>query len=229
MQAESGTARFFLSRLADKKQRAMGGARPEAQPAAFRQTKMQGIAAHLEDDGREGSAFDSSLCQPERIVQLARRGMEKPLRLQPEIPEPRRIGATSLQRADCIADPEQRQLSASILFLPLQPRRNGHRQTARRPGIAGTCRSKFGNRIEQKTPFQRLVEGFHAERQPRQNTLLPRFASFRHGFACRCSERWRGLSLQSGDGFAERKKPLTRQGGLRHGVLSIRLVPVMFL
>lgn len=229
MQAEGSTARLLLSRLTDKKEWAVDGARPEAKPAAFGQAEMQGIAAHFEDDGRKGSTFDSRFRQPECILQLARRGMEKPFRLQPEILQPRSIGTTRLQRADGITDPEQWQQPAGILLLLLQSRRNGHRQTACRPCITGTRRAEFGNRIELKAAFQGVIKRFHTERQAWQNTLLPPLASFRQGFPFRRGKRRRGFSLQSGNGFAERKKPLARQGGLRHGVLSIRLVPVMFL
>ena len=229
MQAESSAARFLLSCLTDEKERTVHRACPEIEPAAFGQTEMQGIAAHFENDGREGSTFDGCFRQPERVFQLARRGMEKSFRLQPEILQPRRIGTTRLQRADSIADPEQRQQPAGILLLLLQPRRNGHRQSTCRPCITGTRGAEFGNRIELKTAFQSVIERFHTERQAWQNTLLPPLTSFRQGFPFRRGKRRRGFSFQSGNGFAERKKPLARQGGLRHGVLSIRLVPVMFL
>ncbi len=229
MQAESGTACLLLPRLADQKERAMDGARPKAEPAAFRQAEMQGIAAHFEDDGREGRAFDGSLRQPERILQLARRGMEEPLRIQPEILKARSVGAPRLQRADRIADPQQRQLPAGILLLPLQPCRNRHGKSACCSRIAGAGRTELGDRIKQQTAFQRLVERPYAKRQARQNALRPRFTPFRYGFTFRRRKRRRGLSFQTGNGFAERKKPLARQGGLRHGVLSIRFVPVMFL
>ncbi len=115
MQAEGGTARLLLSRLTDKKEWAVDGARPEAESATFGQAEMQGIAAHFEDDSREGSTFDGRFRQPERILQLARRGMEKPFRLQPEILQPRSIRTTRLQCADGITDPEQRQQPAGIL------------------------------------------------------------------------------------------------------------------
>lgn len=229
MQTESGTARLLLPGLTDEKERTPDGACPETESAAFGQAEMQGIAAHFKDDGREGSTFKGRFRQPERILQFARRGMEKPFRLQPEILQPRSIGTTCLQCADGITDPEQRQQPAGILFLLLQSRRNGHRQTAYRPCMAGTRRTEFGNRIELQAAFQGLIERLNAKRQPRQNAILPSLASFREGFPFRRGQRRRGFSLQSSNGFAERKKPLARQGGLRHGVLSIRLVPVMFL
>ena len=229
MQTEDSAARLLLPGLADEKERTADGACPETEPAAFGQAEMQGIAAHFEDDNREGSTFDGRFRQPERVLQLARRGMEKPFRLQPEILQPRSIGATRLQCADGITDPEQRQQPAGILLLLLQSRRNGHRQSTRRPCIAGTRRAELGNRIELQTAFQGLIERFNTKRQPRQNALLPPLASFRQGFPFRRSKRRGGFSLQSGNGFAERKKPLARQGDLRHGVHSIRLVPVMFL
>lgn len=106
MQTEGRTACLLCSRLADKEERTAGSMRPETEPAAFGQAEMGGIAPHFEDDGREGSAFHRHLRQPERLVQLARRRMEKPLRAQPEIPKPGCIGTTGLQRADGIANPE---------------------------------------------------------------------------------------------------------------------------
>jgi len=229
MQTEDSAARLLLPGLADEKERTADGACPETEPAAFGQAEMQGIAAHFEDDNREGSTFDGRFRQPERILQLARRGMEKPFRLQPEILQPRSIGTTRLQCADGITDPEQRQQPAGILLVLLQSRCNGHRQSTRRPCITGTRCAEFGNRIELKAAFQRFIECFHPEGEVWQHTLLPPLASFRQGFPFRRGKRRRGFSLQSGNGFAERKKPLARQGGLRHGVLSIRLVPVMFL
>lgn len=229
MQAEGSAARLLLPGLADEKERTLHRACPQTEPAAFGQAEMQGIAAHFEDDDREGSTFYGRFRQPERVLQLARRGMEKPFRFQPKILQPRSIRATRLQCADGITDPEQRQQPAGILLLFLQSRRNGHRQTACRPCVTGTRRAEFGNRIELQAAFQGVIERFHTERQAWQNTLLPPLASFRQRFPFRRSKRRRGFSLQSGNGFAERKKPLARQGGLRHGVHSIRLVPVMFL
>lgn len=197
--------------------------RPETEPAAFGQAKMGGIASHFEDDGREGSAFHRHLRQPERLIQLARRGMEKPLRAQSEIPKPWCIGTTGLQRADGIADPEQRHKPAGIRFLFLQPRGNSHRQPACRTGIARQSRAEFGDRIERQPAFQRAVEKFNPKRQGRQNASPGCLTSCRQGFLLRRGKRRREPSLQSGDGFAERKKPLARQGVLRHGVLQFVL------
>lgn len=220
MQAESRTARLLRPGLADKKERMAGSMRPKAKPAAFGQAEMGGIAAYFEDDGRESSAFDRRLRQPERLVQLAWRGMEKPLRAQSEIPKPGNIRTTCLQRADSIADPEQRQKPAGIRFLFLQPRGDGHRQPACRTCVTRQSGAEFGDCIERQPAFQRLVKTFHPKRQGRQNGSLRRLAAFRQGFPLCCRKRRRGLPLQSGDGFAERKKPLARQGVLRHGVLQ---------
>ncbi|TCS02410.1 hypothetical protein EV281_105368 [Rhizobium sp. BK418] len=148
MQAEGSTARLLLSSLADKKKRTADGTCPEAEPAAFRQAEMQGIAAYFENNGRESCTFNGSFRQPERILQLARRGVEKPFRLQPEIFESRRIRTTRLQCADRIADPEERQLPAGIFLLSLKACRNGHRQAACGPRIARRCCTELGNCIE---------------------------------------------------------------------------------
>lgn len=158
MQTEGSAARLLLPGLADEKERTPDGARPETEPPAFGQAEMQGIAAHFEDDSREGSTFDGRFRQPERILQLARRGMEKPFRLQPEILQPRSIGATRLQCANGITDPEQRQQPAGILLLPLQPCCNGHRQAACRSRTAGACRAELGNPIELQAAFQGVIE-----------------------------------------------------------------------
>lgn len=80
MQTQGRTACLLRPGLTDKKERTAGSMRPETKPAAFGQAEMGGIAPYFEDDGREGSAFHRGLRQPERLVQLARRGMEKPLR-----------------------------------------------------------------------------------------------------------------------------------------------------
>jgi hypothetical protein len=219
MQTEGRTACLLRSGLTDKKERTAGSMRPETEPAALGQAEMGGIASHFEDDGREGSAFHRHLRQPERLVQLARRRMEKPLRAQPEIPKPGGVGTTGLQRADCIADPEQRHKPAGIRFLFLQSRGNSHRQPACSACITRQSRAEFGDRIERQAAFQRAVEKLHPKRQGRQNALLAGLTSFCQGFLLRCGKRRRGPSLQSGNGFAERKKPLARQGVLRHGVL----------
>lgn len=219
MQTEGGTACLLRSGLTDKKERTAGSMRPETEPAAFGQAEMGGIAPHFEDDGREGSAFHRHLRQPERLVQLARRGMEKPLRAQSEIPKPGSIGTAGLQRADGITDPEQRQKAAGIRLLFLQSRGNSHRKPACSTGITRQSGTEFGDRIERQAAFQRPVEKLHPKRQGRQSALLAGLTSFRQGFPFRCSKRRRGPSLQSGDSFAERKKPLARQGVLRHGVL----------
>ena len=220
MQTESRTACLLRSGLAHEKEWMAGSPRPKTEPAAFGQPEMGGIASHFEDDGREGSAFHRRLHQPERLVQLAWRGVEKPLRAQSEIPKSGGIGTAGLQRADCIADPEQRQKPAGILFLFLQPCGNSHSQPACRTGIARQSRAEFGDRIERQAAFQCPIEELYSKRQGRQSALLAGLASFRHGFPFRRGKRRRGLSLQSGDGFAERKKPLARQGVLRHGVLQ---------
>lgn len=230
--AEEGAACFLLASLSQQKQGPPRRLGPQRQPPAFGQAETGGIAAYFQNDDGKGSTAKRRLRDPERILQLAGRRLQKSLRLQPEIADADGIGQANLHRRDRIADPQNRRLGRDrVQSLRMQPRGKRQGKTARHTGIAEAERTDFRQRIERQTPLQRRIELVDTDRKERLFTRrLDRqgFRNTRHlprrlvcqRFMRRSRQCRNRPAFQSGNGFTQGEKRFPRHGSLGHDVHS---------
>ena len=84
LETQQPTACLLLARLSQKKERQPGIARPQMQTAALGQPEFDRIAPHFQNDSSKSVNGKGSFRHPQRLFELARRGINEVLRQHPE-------------------------------------------------------------------------------------------------------------------------------------------------
>ncbi len=208
---EFRTAGLLLRRMAQKKERSLGGLGAKTEPPAFRQAELCPVAADFQNGRRKRAAGKRCFHQPQNILQPPRQAMQNSVRTEPELRKPGRIWGAHIVSRHHIADPQNR---CTIPGQGFQMRRQRCGKAACRRRIGHPLGPHLGDPVDGKPAGKRPVEGVHAEGKPIRffigngsicglchGQMNPRcsLCLFKRG-----SSRKR-LSLQSGDLFTQAK------------------------
>jgi hypothetical protein len=161
-QTEGGAAGLFISGMPQHKERPSCRPCAKIEPAAFRQAEGFRVAVDFKYGRGKRPACQRRLCQPESIIQPARRCMENLFGIDAEPAYARNVGSAGFACEKTVGDPQH-----GPALMNLYGRGKRQDEACCRPGIIQGRRSCFGNGIEHEATIQGIVQRLYSERQSR--------------------------------------------------------------